>query len=226
MATPVSGRTISIPTRPESRSDEFVVVASELGLGYNFPQRMADRLWAPMFVMGVMGLAAGLVAAFVRAGIMSSDPGDAVRLAQLQHVTAGLSFIGFLGVFSGIVFAIARILGAFRKGGGEVQEAVVPHVQTLKMPTTAKAMIALMAMGMMAILVPVILHFVVAAGVTSSEADLVRSEQWFVAIEGVRRLGIALYLVAIALGLATIVHVLRFQAVRILELVRERPAQD
>ena len=38
---------------------------------------------------------------------------------------------------------------------------------------------------------------------------------WF---EGIRRIGVALYLVAIALGLASIIEVIRFQAIRLREL--------
>jgi len=37
-------------------------------------------------------------------------------------------------------------------------------------------------------------------------------------LEGIRRFGTVLYLFAIALGLGTIIHVLRFQAIRIREL--------
>ena len=59
-------------------------------------------------------------------------------------------FIGFLGVFSAITFAVARILGAFRKGGGEVQQAAGSQVQSLKMPGTAKPMLLFMAMVMIA----------------------------------------------------------------------------
>ena len=43
-------------------------------------------------------------------------------------------------------------------------------------------------------------------------------KSWATWIEGVRRIGVAVYLVSIALGLATIVQVLRFQSARIREL--------
>ena len=46
-------------------------------------------------------------------------------------------------------------------------------------------------------------------------------EQWAIWLEGVRRFGTALYLFAIALGLGTIIHVLRFQAIRIRELATQ-----
>lgn len=208
-----------VPTRPTKRADTFRVVASDSALDPNLPQRMAQRLWIPMLVMGLMGLTVGLILAIVRADVVAGGQA-ADTLARLQHVQAGFTFIGFLGVFSAVVFAIARILAAFRTGGGLVQQTAGAEVQTLRMPATAKGMLAFMAMGMMAITAAVVLHFVVAGTVVgAAEADLVRSEQWFTALEGVRRLGVALYLLAIALGLGTIVTVLRFQAVRMRELV-------
>ena len=51
---------------------------------------------------------------------------------------------------------------------------------------------------------------------------LANSSAWFDWLEGARRLGTAMYLFAIAFGLATIVEVLRFQARRIRELPAER----
>lgn len=206
--------------RPQShpRADGFSVERTDTAADLNLPQRMAERLWGPMLAMGLMGLVGGLVLAIVRADAVASGGGLAT-IARLQHLQAGVTFVGFAGVFSGIVFAIARILGVFRTGGGRIQQATGSEVQTLRMPATAKAMLALMAMGMMAIVGAVILHVIVAASVvTAAEADLVRTEQWFVALEGVRRVGVSAYLLAITLGLATIAHVLRFQSLRLREL--------
>lgn len=217
------------PARPEKRSDEFVVVASERGLGYNLPQKMGRALWGPMFLMGLMAFVVALILGIVNANDVATAPGDQVTIEQLRHVTAGVMFIGFMSVFSAITFAIARILGEFRKGGGEVQELLGGHVQTLKMPATAKGMILFMMMGMMILVVAVILHFVAAGTVVgASDAALLSSERWFVALEGVRRIGVAMHLFGIVLGLATIVHVLRFQSVRVRELADEhaRRRQD
>jgi hypothetical protein len=217
MATATPHRPTRRPSPP--RVDGFSVDRSATAAGLNLPQRAAERLWAPMLAMGLMGLVAGLLVAFARADAVAAGQ-DVATIARLQHVQAGATFIGFAGVFSAIVFAIARILGVFRTGGGRIQQAVGSHVLTLRMPVTAKAMIALMAMGTMAIVGAVIAHFIVAgAVVTAAEADLLRSEQWFVALEGVRRIGVSAYLLSITLGLATIVHVLRFQSLRIRDLV-------
>ena len=75
-----------------------------------------------------------------------------------------------------------------------------------------------MMMAMMLILVPVILHFVFAADVSDTLASLEQSEERFIVLEGIRRIGVAVYLVSIAFGLATIIKVLRFESIRIREL--------
>jgi len=149
---------------------------SSRSLGLNKPQAMGTKLWGPMFVMALMGWAVGFSLAIARANIVSNfGPADegALRLSQL---IPAFQFIGFIGVFTSISFAIARILGVFRNGGGEVQETVGVRVQTLKMPVTAKVFMVFMAMGMMVILVPVVLHFVVAANVGTWEIETIK--QW------------------------------------------------
>lgn len=211
-----STTTSVLATSPEPRTDGFEVVGSDRNPGFNLPQRMGRILWAPMLAMSLMAIAAALVLGFVRADVVATSPDNAVQLLQLQHVTAGVMFLGFRTVLSAIAFAIARILGTFRAGGGTLQQATVGHVQTLKMPLTAKAMVALM----MTVIAAVIGHFVAAAGTTST--TLASSEQLFHGWEIVRRLGISLHLVAIAFGLITIVPVLRFQAVRIQEIAAQR----
>jgi hypothetical protein len=57
--------------------------------------------------------------------------------------------------------------------------------------------------------------------VHSTAASLTLSAKRFSALAGVERLGIGMYLTAIAFGLATILHVLRFQAKRLRELPGE-----
>lgn len=192
---------------------------SSTGPGYNKPQEMGRKLWAPMFLMALMAFAAGIALAISRASIVSDFGVTDEGALRLSHLIPAVQFIGFLAVFSAVSFAIARILGAFRKGGGEVQEAAGAQVQTLQMPKTAKLFMASMAMGMMIILAMVVLHFVAAANVrTWSIETLVR---WGEVLEGFRRLGVALYLFGITFGLGTIITVLRFQAGR----VRQLPAE-
>jgi hypothetical protein len=199
----------------------FNTVASTRSLGRNMPQRIGRMLWAPMLAMALMAFAAGFVLAAIRANEIA-DAGGADTIAQLEHVSTSFMFLGFAAVFAAISFAIARILGEFRAGGGELQEATGRTVQTLKMPLTAKAFIVLMAMAMMTLVAAVILHFIFAADIEATAASLEDAEKRFVVLAGVRRIAVGVYLFAILLGLATIVQVLRFQSTRIRELPREQ----
>ncbi|HZD22742.1 MAG TPA: hypothetical protein VE569_04985 [Acidimicrobiia bacterium] len=201
----------------EMTSGDFAIETSSTGLGYNTPQKMGRRLWAPMWLMAVMAFPVALILGIVQANAVAQGQAD-TTIAALGHVKTGIMFIGFTGVFTAISFAIAKILGEFRKGGGEVQELVSREVRTLKMPTTAKLFMLLMAMAMMTILIASIIHLVVAAQVSSGSISLGGSETAAINLEAVRRIGVATYLVAIALGLATITRVLRFQAIRVREL--------
>lgn len=195
---------------------EFDVQASTHGLGYNLPQKMGNRLWLPMFAMAIMAFPAAFILGIARASIVSDFGGQDEGAQKLSHWVPAIMFIGFLAVFAAISFSIARILGRFRKGGGEIQESTGGQVKTLKMPVTAKIFLVSMMMGMMLILVAVILHF--AAIGSLSDWNPGDSERWARVLEGFRRLGVALYLFGITFGLGTIIHVLRFQSIRIREL--------
>jgi len=197
--------------------NDFNVEASSSTRGFNLPQKLGSKLWAPMFAMSLMGFAAGFIIALVRANAIVD--GDASTVEALRHFGPGAMFIGFAAVFAAIAFAIARILGEFRDGGGRVQEASGGQVQTLKMPATARAFIVGMMMAMMLILAGAVAHLVIGTQIAGGDATtLANSESLFVLWEGVRRIGVALYLVSISLGLATIVTVLRFQTSRVREL--------
>ena len=208
-----------IKEKPVRRPDGFQTVTTTSSLGYNFPQRVAQKLWLPMFAMAFVGWSAGMVLAVVEA---TTDRTDTATLQDLSHLVPAFMFVGFLGVFSSITFAVARILGTFRRGGGEVQQSAGAPVQTLTMPGTAKAMLGFMAMGMMVMLAGVIVNFVAAGSFGVSEAsDITDSSAWAAAASGLRRMGVALYLTGIAFGLGTIIEVLRFQAIRIGEVARQ-----
>jgi hypothetical protein len=125
-------------------------------------------------------------------------------------------------VFAAISFAIARILGEFREGGGRLQEATGRRVATLEAPLTAKLFIVAMATAMKVLLGAVVLHVVAGAAIARGSAfALARTEQWSIWLEGVRRFGVALYLLSIAFGLATVITVVRFQADRLRQLPEE-----
>ena len=203
-------KTTEVPTVPLTRSDEFKVVGSTESLGYNQPQAAGRKLWLPMFLMALMGFAVAFILGVVEA---NTDRADVADLQTLRQLVPAFMWIGFLGVFSAITFTVARILGAFRKGGGEVQETAGSEVETLKMPGTGKAMLGFMMMGMMTMAIGIVGHFV-GAGFDPGLGD----EQNFMVFTGFRRVGVAFYLTGIALGLSTIITVLRFQATRIREV--------
>lgn len=199
---------------------KFDYEVTDRGPGYNRPQTMGNRLWAPMFAMAIMAFPVALVLSWVRASTIAdaTGPADIEDAARLGHLVAAFGFIGFLAIFAAISFAIARILGRFRKGGGEIQESVGNEVHTLKMPKTAKIFMLFMMMGMMTIGVSVVLHFVAAGAVGTWELESVA--RWGEVLEGFRRFGVAMYLLGIAFGLGTITTVLRFQTIRVGQLTR------
>lgn len=199
----------------------FDVELSDHGLGPNLPQRIGRLLWAPMLLMALMAFPIGLALGIVRANFVTAGD-DPSTIAALGHFGPAAMFVGFASVFAAISFAIARILGVLRTGGGQVQETAGRTVQTLRTPVTAIAFIALMAMGMMVILAGVVGHVIVGAAILGGDASaLAQTETWAIWLEAIRRIGVATYLVAIALGLATIIEVLRFQSIRLRELPAE-----
>lgn len=200
----------------------FDVIETERPLGPNIPQRIGRLLWAPMLAMGLMAFPAALVLAGLRGSYVASGADEAAVAALGQLVPAAM-FLGFASVFAAISFAIARILGVLRVGGGQVQAACARPCQTLRMPITGHIFIGLMAMAMMTLLAAVAAHVVLgiaaATAVTANDSATVTAvASWSEILEGVRRLGASTYLLSIAFGLATIVKVLTFQSIRIREL--------
>ncbi len=206
---------------------EFSVTTGDRAPGLNLPQRMGRAMWVPMLLMGVMAYPVALILGAVRANRVATgtSTSDAATAAALGQYTTAAMFLGFTSIFTAIVFAIARILGAFRTGGGGLLHAAGSQVITLAMPATAKGMVVLMMMGMMMLLFAVVVHVLLGVNVNTAVLDgdgasVTTIQSWTVWIEGVRRLGVAVYLTAISLGLATIIQVRRFQSARIRELVK------
>ncbi|MEN8233657.1 MAG: hypothetical protein ABFR89_01880 [Actinomycetota bacterium] len=195
---------------------DFDTQTSVKALDVNVPQRAGRTLWAPAFAMSLVGFAAGMILAIVKASAVAD--GDAVLAASLNNYGIAAMFFGFTMVFTGISFAIARILGEFRVGGGRTQEAAGSEVKTLTMPVTARAFIGLMAMAMMILMAAVVAHVVVGAQVNAETLSLVDAERWDIWLEAARRFAVSLYLFSITLGLATIIYVIRFQSIRIREI--------
>ncbi len=174
--------------------------------------RMAQTLWPPMLLMGVMAVYAGLVLAYVGSGAQATDPALA---RSLRAWTQGTQFLGEGFLLSAISFFLGTILGAIRAGGGEVQHSLGTQVRTLLMPTTAKIFIGLMAVGLMIEMA----QFVAYAYVASlSDAKLVATYSTF--LGPFREFGLGVLLSGIVLALATIAKALEFQFTRVVELVR------
>ena len=181
------------------------------------PQKAGKALWLPMLVMALIGFAVGIGLAVSRANMISNG-GDPLQIAAYGQYVPAAMFFGFAMVFAGISFAIAKILGEFRVGGGSVQEAAHSDVKTLKMPGTAKAFIVGMMMAMMIILAAVVLHVIAGLTIADGSVDPTTAEQWTIWLETARRFGTVVYLFAITLGLVTIAKVIRFQTFRIREV--------
>lgn len=199
---------------------QFRIKRSRRGLGYDAIQSLSTKLWLPMLLMAAMAFPLAVVFGAIRADELSEPVGGADTIVELRHIQGAFVAVGFMSVFGAISFAIGRILGQFRKGGGEVQEASGRTVETLERPITAWIFIGGM-MAMMVLLLAAVLHFIFAADVSASEESVLDAAERFTWVQAIGRIGIAMYLASIALGLATIIQVLRFQAIRVRELPDE-----
>ena len=168
--------------------------------------RVARVLWAPMLAMGVMAVGIGLALSLIQAGT-----GDADDARDLSAWVQGTQFLGEGFLLAGISFLLGSILGALREGGGEVQVSLGITVQTLRMPASAKAFIALMAVGMMVMMAQFVLY-IVATGVNDAAP-------WFAWLGPLREVGLGLLLAGIVLALYTIGTMLGFQFHRIRSIV-------
>ncbi len=171
--------------------------------------KMARTMWFPMVVMGPMLLIAGVVTSIVWSNNIGSTTGVAA-----SAWTQGLQFLGEGFILAGISFLLGSILGALREGGGQVQAALGLNVTTLKMPTTAKAFVALMAAGLMIEMVQFGLYLYTLTFDTPAQIA-----PWWAWLGPLRELGLALLLAGIVLALATIANVLGFQFSRIRSIV-------
>lgn len=165
---------------------------------------MAKRMFRPMLAMGLMLVVVGLIVSFVWAG---SVPNTAAAAW-----TQGLQFLGEGMLLSGIAFLLGTILWAIRTAGGEVQERLGVKVYTPRMPSTAKAFVAIMMIGLMAAVVQFI-GYVAVAGSDSPAAA-------FTWLGPLREFALGLILAGIALALVTIGNVLAYQFQRIQDLIR------
>jgi hypothetical protein len=194
--------------------DDFTTETTDEAPDRNLPQKAGKALWAPMFAMSLVGFAVGMGLAIARSNMISNGD-DALQIAAYGQYISAAMFFGFAMVFAAISFAIAKILGEFRVGGGSVQEAAHANVKTLKMPATAKGFLVGMMMAMMIILVAVVLHVFAGVAIAGGGVDAIVAEQWTIWLEAARRFGTILFLFSIMLGLITIVKVIQYQSYRI-----------
>ena len=212
---------------------------SPAGTGQALIHTMANWMWAPMIMMGLMALATAIGLGIAQASV-GSDLGEeftALRKANfetLKPLTAGFLFLGEALLLSGIALLLGTILGALRWGGGEVQESAGGPVKTLKMPWSAKAFIGLMMMGLMVELVAFgTLTFVAGQAHTAwigasaidapgNVAALNRATAYAAWANPLREVALAMILTSIVFALYTISNVLGFQFSRIRELVTGR----
>ena len=205
--------------------------------GRNLAQTLGHYLWGPMALMGLMfvGTAFALAIARAQLSVDLSEEFTPLRKANFEtlgQLIPGFMFLGFAFIFAGISFAIARILGVFRTGGGLVQDAAGKGIKTPVMPVTAWLFLGGMMMGMMVLVFAFAGHvyaavqahdaWINATGPNGADAaSLGRAETWGTWLEGLQRVGVGLYLASIAVVFGTIVNVIRFQTLRIKELAEE-----
>jgi len=172
--------------------------------------RMAQLLWAPMLAMGGMLVAIGLLVDLIAA----SNTGAAGVASSEFAWAQGLMFLGETSLLAGISFLLGTILASIRAGGGEVQRSLGLTVKTLRMPSIAKAFVALMVAGIMVGIVQFIGYVVAASSATT--ADTAAAFAW---LGPLREFGLGLLLAGIVLALATIAKVLGFQFSRITQII-------
>ena len=205
------------------------------GAGQTIVHTLANWMWLPMILMGVMAIATAVGLGIAQAQV-SADLGEeftALRQANfetLKPLTGGFTFLGLALILSGIAFLLATILGALRWGGGEVQEAVEQPVMALKMPWSAKLFLVLMMTGLMAELVAFgTLAYVSnqahaawiggAAGEPGNIAALDRANAFAAWANPLRLAAVGLILTSIVFALFTISNVLGAMFMRIRVLI-------
>jgi hypothetical protein len=174
---------------------------------------MARKLWRPMLAMGVMTVAAGVVA-----GIVQANLDLPLHVAQVAAWNPGVLFLGIGFLLSAVTFLLATILGELRDGGTNVQQALGAKALILKRPPTGMLFPPAMMMGLMTLIATLVIGFVQAAKLDNDPTGAADIGAW---VGPLRFAGVALLFSGVALALATIVRSLRFQTARIDQLAHE-----
>ncbi len=230
---------MSVFTQFAHRVTDDRVITTTRASGYTLAQYMGIYLWLPMLLMGAIavftGFGLGIAQGAIGADLFETfDAGDKADFETLGALSAGFVVLGIGFLLSSISFALARIAGVFRVGGGQVQAAAGNEVRILAMPWTAWAFLMLMMMGFMTVIAGFIVHVIAASeihdawtGATSlsepgNASDLGLANTLTTWAGPVARFGVGMLFTGIAFMLATIIHILRFQANRITQLATER----
>jgi len=177
--------------------------------GFDIPA-MARKLWRPMLTMGLMTVAAGVIAGAVQATLDLP-----LHVSQVAAWDPGVLFLGIGFLLSAVTFLLATIVGELRDGGTSVQQALGAKALILKRPLTGKLFPPVMMMGLMTLIATLAIGFVQAAKLDNDPSGAADIGAW---IGPLRFAGVALLFTGVALALATIVRSLRFQAARIDQL--------
>ena len=213
-------------------------------------QKMAGMMWAPMLLMGLMIVFASLGLSVVKASFASDyfgvekvirDGADASLIDKRQFIESlnvwlpGFQLLGIGFILSAITFSLANILGVFRVGGVQIQQAFGKEPQTLTRPITGMLFPMMMMMGLMILIVNLIIAGIIGAeawdvyGHSVAEINAAESgsgllddlgtvntfKTW---LEPFKFVGLATILVGISMAVHTILQVIRFQGQRIREL--------
>ncbi len=213
-------------------------------------QKMAGMMWAPMLLMGLMIIFASLGLSVVKANFASDyfgvekavrDGADASLIDKRQFIESlnvwlpGFQLLGIGFILSAITFSLANILGVFRVGGVQIQQAFGKEPQTLTRPITGMLFPMMMMMGLMLLIVNLIIAGIIGAiawdvyGNSVAEINAAQSGSSLLGDQGTvntfkawlepfKFVGLATILVGISLAVHTILQVIRFQGQRIREL--------
>ena len=217
--------------------------------GDDLPQKMAKTMAVPMLVMGVMAVAVGLVVGVI-AGVNFGDwfasvagsPNfnDLGRAEVALHLSAAFTFLGMGFILGAIVMSLVNIVRTLRDAGRDLQHSLGAEAVQLRKPWTGKLTSVVMMMGVMTLIAAFVIGIVAAvsigginpatiadpaSGTSGDVADLGVARALGAWLPGLRFVGVATLLTSVALVLATIQNVLRFQAQRVDELATTAPLQ-
>lgn len=181
--------------------------------GFDLPA-MAQKMWLPAFAMGLMAVAAGVVA-----GALQATSGNAAHVQQIAAWNPGLLFLGIGFLLSAVTFTLARILGELRDGGTSVQRSLGEQALILKRPWSAFVFPPAMVVGLMTLIATFALGFVQAARLDNNPSSAADIAAWSGPL---RFAGVAIIFTSVVFALVTILRSLHFQADRLTQIADER----